>query len=911
MEGNFSNRVRDVISYSREEAIRLGHDYIGTEHLLLGIIREGEGIAVKILRNLGCDLFKLKKSIEDTVRSTGGTLTVGNIPLTKQAEKVLKITYLEAKLYKSDVIGTEHLLLSLLRDDENLAAQILQQGFSVTYDAVRSELDTIISGKTPSTRPSASSSSDGGAKGPSGTPRSLGGKGRESKGEKSKTPVLDNFGRDLTSLAEEDKLDPVVGREEEIERVAQVLSRRKKNNPVLIGEPGVGKTAIAEGLAMRIVGRKVSRVLFGKRIVTLDLAALVAGTKYRGQFEERMKAVMNELEKSPDVILFIDELHTIVGAGGASGSLDASNMFKPALARGEIQCIGATTLDEYRQHIEKDGALDRRFQKILVEPATPEETIEILRNIRDKYEQHHRVNYTEEAIDLTVKLSERYISDRYLPDKAIDVLDEAGARVHLNNIKVPEDIERLESEIEAVREEKNRVVKSQKFEEAAQLRDKEKKLLEKLDQAKRAWEEKADSEVHDVGPQDVAEVVAMMTGVPVDKISEPETKKLLNMEIELQGQVIGQDEAIRKLARSIRRTRAGLKDPKRPIGSFIFLGPTGVGKTELAKKLTQYLFDSQDALIRIDMSEYMEKFSVSRLVGAPPGYVGYEEGGQLTEKVRRKPYSVVLLDEIEKAHPDVFNILLQVLDDGLLTDGLGRKVDFRNTIIIMTSNIGARDIKNLGKGIGFSQGDQEFNYQTLKSTVEDALKRVFNPEFLNRIDDVIVFHPLEKKHIHEIIDIMGAELFGRALDVGVTVELEDSAKRFLVEKGYDAKFGARPLRRAIQKYVEDPMAEAILGHDLGENDTLIISYDEKKDTGELSFRKKKTASTSKKKAAKASASAQTKADGDEGTSAGDSSAAGGSATKGGKHSEANASSAAPGKEDVPAGEDAPAEEDAK
>lgn len=850
MEGNFSNRVRDVISYSREEAIRLGHDYIGTEHLLLGIIREGEGIAVKILGNLGCDLFKLKKSIEDTVRSTGGTLTVGNIPLTKQAEKVLKITYLEAKLYKSDVIGTEHLLLSLLRDDENLAAQILQQGFSVTYDAVRSELDTIISGKAPATRASAAAPSGGGGTGSSpGSGRSSGGKGREGKADKSKTPVLDNFGRDLTALAVENKLDPVVGREEEIERVAQVLSRRKKNNPVLIGEPGVGKTAIAEGLAMRIVGRKVSRVLFDKRVVTLDLAALVAGTKYRGQFEERMKAVMNELEKSPDVILFIDELHTIVGAGGASGSLDASNMFKPALARGEIQCIGATTLDEYRQHIEKDGALDRRFQKILVDPATPEETVEILRNIRDKYEQHHNVNYTDEAVELTVKLSERYISDRYLPDKAIDVLDEAGARVHLNNIKVPEVILNLETEIEAVREEKNRVVKSQKFEEAAQLRDKEKKLLEKLDKAKREWEEKAESEVHDVGPQDIAEVVAMMTGVPVDKISEPETKKLLNMEIELQGQVIGQDEAIRKLARSIRRTRAGLKDPKRPIGSFIFLGPTGVGKTELAKKLTQYLFDSQDALIRVDMSEYMEKFSVSRLVGAPPGYVGYEEGGQLTEKVRRKPYSVVLLDEIEKAHPDVFNILLQVLDDGLLTDGLGRKVDFRNTIIIMTSNIGARDIKNLGKGIGFSQSDQEFNYQTLKSTVEDALKRVFNPEFLNRIDDVIVFHPLEKKHIHEIIDLMAAELFGRALDVGVTVELEDTAKKFLVEKGYDAKFGARPLRRAIQKYVEDPMAEAILGHDLGENDTLVISYDEKKDTGELSFRKKKTKAGSKKKAA--------------------------------------------------------------
>ncbi|MDA0875175.1 MAG: ATP-dependent Clp protease ATP-binding subunit [Bacteroidetes bacterium] len=848
MEGNFSNRVRDVISYSREEAIRLGHDYIGTEHLLLGIIREGEGIAVKILRNLGCDLFKLKKSIEDTVRSTGGTLTVGNIPLTKQAEKVLKITYLEAKLYKSDVIGTEHLLLSLLRDDENLAAQILQQGFSVTYDAVRSELDTIISGKAPTTRASAGGSTPSSGGGKPGSGRSASGsKERGGKGEKSKTPVLDNFGRDLTALAEEDKLDPVVGREREIERVAQVLSRRKKNNPVLIGEPGVGKTAIAEGLAMRIIKRKVSRVLYDKRIVTLDLAALVAGTKYRGQFEERMKAVMNELEKSPDVILFIDELHTIVGAGGASGSLDASNMFKPALARGEIQCIGATTLDEYRQHIEKDGALDRRFQKILVEPASPEETAEILRNIRDKYEAHHNVRYTDEAVDLTVKMSERYITDRYLPDKAIDVLDEAGARVHLNNIKVPEDIVKLEADVEAVREEKNRVVKSQKFEEAAQLRDKEKKLLEQLEQAKKDWEEKSENEIHDVGPQDIAEVVAMMTGVPVDKISEPETKKLLNMEIELQGKVIGQDEAIKKLSRSIRRTRAGLKDPKRPIGSFIFLGPTGVGKTELAKVLTQYLFDSQDAMIRIDMSEYMEKFSVSRLVGAPPGYVGYEEGGQLTEKVRRKPYSVVLLDEIEKAHPDVFNILLQVLDDGLLTDGLGRKVDFRNTIIIMTSNIGARDIKNLGKGIGFSQGDQEFNYQTLKSTVEDALKRVFNPEFLNRIDDVIVFHPLEKKHITEIIDLMAAELFGRAMDVGVTVELEDSAKKFLVDKGYDAKFGARPLRRALQKYVEDPMAEAILGHDLGENDTLIISYDEKKDTGELSFRKKKKKSTLKKK----------------------------------------------------------------
>ncbi|GAB5519678.1 MAG: ATP-dependent Clp protease ATP-binding subunit [Rhodothermales bacterium] len=831
MEGNFSNRVRDVISYSREEAIRLGHDYIGTEHLLLGIIREGEGIAVKILRNLGCDLTKLKKAIEDTVRSTGGTLTVGNIPLTKQAEKVLKITYLEAKLYKSDVIGTEHLLLSLLRDDENIAAQIMQQGFSVSYDAVRSELDSIISGRA-SNRPTASVAEGGGGR-PTGS-------GKERKmAEKSKTPVLDNFGRDLTKLADDDKLDPVVGREREIERVAQVLSRRKKNNPVLIGEPGVGKTAIAEGLAMRIVQRKVSRVLYDKRIVTLDLAALVAGTKYRGQFEERMKAVMNELEKSPDVILFIDELHTIVGAGGASGSLDASNMFKPALARGEIQCIGATTLDEYRQYIEKDGALDRRFQKIMVDPSTPEETVEILQNIKGKYEEHHNVSYSDEALQLAVKLSERYITERYLPDKAIDVLDEAGARVHLSNIRVPKEIVDLEEQIEQIKELKNQVVKSQRFEEAARLRDSEKRLQEELETAKQEWERKADTEVYAVTEKSIAEVVAMMTGVPVDKISEPEQRKLLEMEDKLTGRVIGQDEAVAKLSRSIRRTRAGLKDPKRPIGSFIFLGPTGVGKTELAKVLTEYLFDSQEALIRIDMSEYMEKFSVSRLVGAPPGYVGYEEGGQLTEKVRRKPYSVVLLDEIEKAHPDVFNILLQVLDDGILTDGLGRRVDFRNTIIIMTSNIGARDIKNLGKGLGFSQGDVTFNYQNMKSTVEDALKRVFNPEFLNRIDDVIVFHPLEKSHIHKIIDIMAEQLFARTEGIGIAVELEQSAKAFLVEKGFDAKFGARPLRRAIQKYVEDPMAEEILGNNLAEGDGIVITHDAKIDENGLQFEIKK------------------------------------------------------------------------
>ncbi len=831
MEGNFSNRVRDVISYSREEAIRLGHDYIGTEHLLLGIIREGEGIAVQILRNLGCDLLKLKKAIEDAVRSTSGPATVvGNLPLTKQAEKVLKITYLEAKLYKSDVIGTEHLLLSLLRDEENIAAQILQQGFSITYDAVRAELDAILSGKA-SARTSGSRSSSG--------------YGREyTKMEKSKTPVLDNFGRDLTKLAEEGKLDPVIGREREIERVAQVLSRRKKNNPVLIGDPGVGKTAIVEGLAMRIVQRKVSRVLYDKRIVSLDLAALVAGTKYRGQFEERMKAVMNELEKNPDVILFIDELHTIVGAGGASGSLDASNMFKPALARGEIQCIGATTLDEYRQYIEKDGALDRRFQKIMVDPSTPEETVEILRKIKDRYEEHHNVRYTDEAIEMCVKLSERYITDRFLPDKAIDVMDEAGARVHLKNIRVPKEIVELEEEIERVREEKNRVVKSQRFEEAARLRDREKKLLEELEETKRIWEERIQHEVHEVTAQDIAEVVAMMTGIPVDKITEPEQKKLLRMEEALKSRVIGQDEAISKLSRAIRRTRAGLKDPKRPIGSFIFLGPTGVGKTELAKALTAYLFDSEDALIRIDMSEYMEKFSVSRLIGAPPGYVGYEEGGQLTEKVRRKPYSVVLLDEIEKAHPDVFNILLQVLDDGILTDGLGRRVDFRNTIIIMTSNIGAREIKNLGKGIGFTQSEQSFNYQAMKSTVEDALKRVFNPEFLNRIDDVIVFQPLEKQHIYQIIDLMVADLLKRAGDLGIQVEFSQAARDFLVDKGYDPQFGARPLRRAIQKYVEDPLAEAILSNTIKEGDRVLIHYDESVKPGELIFEARPATETS-------------------------------------------------------------------
>jgi ATP-dependent Clp protease ATP-binding subunit ClpC len=825
MEGNFSNRVRDVIQFSREEALRLGHDYIGTEHLILGIIRLGDGIAVRILKNLKCDLPKLKKSIEDTVRGTGGSVTVGNIPLTKQAEKVLRITYLEAKLYKSDTIGTEHLLLSLLRDDENIAAQILQQ-FGVTYDLVREELDLILSGRPArEDEPTAALDPEPAEPAEPAAPKPASATARERKMEKTKTPVLDNFGRDLTKMAEEGKLDPIVGREKEIERVAQVLSRRKKNNPVLIGEPGVGKTAIAEGLALRIVKRKVSRVLFDKRVVALDLAALVAGTKYRGQFEERMKAVMNELEKTPNVILFIDELHTIVGAGGASGSLDASNMLKPALSRGDVQAIGATTLNEYRQYIEKDGALERRFQKIMVDPTSPEETHEILTRIKGKYEKHHSVRYTDEAVLACVKLTDRYITDRFLPDKAIDALDEAGARVHLSNIRVPQHLLQLEEEIEKTSLEKNLMVKKQRFEDAARLRDKEKRLMEELDAAQTEWEKSADEIVFDVTEEDVSRVVAMMTGIPVIKIAQSEGQKLLKMKDELSGKVIGQEEAIVKLSKAIQRTRAGLKDPQRPIGSFIFLGPTGVGKTELAKVLARYLFDTEDALIRIDMSEYMEKFSVSRLVGAPPGYVGYEEGGILTEKVRRKPYSVVLLDEIEKAHPDVFNLLLQVLDDGILTDSLGRKVDFRNTVIIMTSNIGARDIRNLGKGIGFSPSDATFDYGKMKSVIQEALRKVFNPEFLNRIDDVIVFKPLEKADIHKIIENMADLLFKRIRELGYEVSLTDAAKEFLVDKGFDPKFGARPLRRAIQKYVEDPLAEELLAATHKEGATIHIDAD--------------------------------------------------------------------------------------
>lgn len=812
MDSNFSSRVQDVIRLSREEAIRLGHDYIGTEHLLLGIIREGEGIAIKIFKNLGVDAFKIKKTVEDTVRQTGGTLTVGNIPLTKQAEKVLKITYLEAKLFKSEVIGTEHLLLSILREDDNLAAQILHQ-FNINYESVKTELLNILAGKPSSSQPGAKPTS-------------------EKKQERSKTPVLDNFGRDLTKMAIENKLDPIVGREKEIERVAQVLSRRKKNNPVLIGEPGVGKTAIAEGLALRIVNKNVSRVLHNKRVVTLDLAALVAGTKYRGQFEERMKAVMNELEKAKDVILFIDELHTIVGAGGASGSLDASNIFKPALSRGELQCIGATTLNEYRQYIEKDGALDRRFQKIMVEPTTADETVQILKNIKSKYEEHHNVKYSEKAIEEAVRLSDRYITDRFLPDKAIDVMDEAGSRVHLSNIVVPKEIVELEAEIEKIRQFKNQVVKNQNYEEAARLRDTEKKALSDLEQLKLDWDIKSQSMIYEVSEKSVADVVAMMTGIPVNQIAEAESERLVKMEDFLKSVVIGQDEAVVNISKAIRRARAGLKDPNRPIGSFVFLGPTGVGKTELAKQLAKFLFNSEESLIRIDMSEYMEKFNVSRLVGAPPGYVGYEEGGQLTEKVRRKPYSVVLLDEIEKAHPDTFNILLQVLDDGVLTDGLGRKVDFKNTIIIMTSNIGTRDIK-LDKVFGFGEPTTKTNYEKIKGTIEENVKRVFSPEFLNRVDDMLIFRQLEKENIVKIVEININKLLSRIQLHGIKVDVSKSAMEFLAEKGFDQNYGARPLRRAVQKYLEDPLSEEILKGNFKDVGKVKVKY--KKGSEELTF----------------------------------------------------------------------------
>ncbi len=850
MDNNFSTQVKEIISYSREEALRLGNDFIGAEHLMLGLIRDQENTAIKVLRQLNVNLGELRKEIELAVKDKSGKniANINSLPLTKQAEKVIRVTVLEAKALKSPMVETEHLLLSILKNKENIATQILNQ-FDVDYDLFRNELGMVGSSPSSPSSPSSEYQEEGDddfddEKGRGGFGGST--KPKPSSTSKSKTPVLDNFGRDITKLAEQDALDPIVGRDAEIERVSQILSRRKKNNPILIGEPGVGKTAIVEGLALRIVQRKVSRVLFDKRVISLDLAALVAGTKYRGQFEERMKAIMNELEKNRDVILFIDEIHTIVGAGGASGSLDASNIFKPALARGELQCIGASTLDEYRMHIEKDGALDRRFQKVIIEPPSVADTITILNNIKSKYEDYHSVIYDQEAIEACVKLSDRYMTDRLLPDKAIDVLDEVGARVHLKNISVPEDIVDLEKQIEEVKNEKNRVVKSQRFEEAASLRDTEKKLGEALDKAKLNWEEDSKNKRFPINEEHIAEVISMMTGIPVKRMVEAETTKLRKMAEDMRGQVIGQEDAIGKVVKAIQRNRVGLKDPKKPIGTFIFLGPTGVGKTELARALARNMFDSEESLIRIDMSEYMEKFAVSRLIGAPPGYVGYEEGGQLTEKVRRKPYCVILLDEIEKAHPDIYNILLQVLDDGILTDGLGRKVDFKNTLIIMTSNIGARQLKEFGDGVGFATATRmEQTEENNRSVIEKALKRTFSPEFLNRIDDVVVFNSLTKDNIYLIIDIIMKHVLARLVNLGLNLVLTDSAKEFIADKGYDVQFGARPLHRAIQKYIEDPLAEEILNHAVKEGDTLIGDLDKEKSVLTFTLQKKEKEKTPK------------------------------------------------------------------
>jgi ATP-dependent Clp protease ATP-binding subunit ClpC len=825
MDDNFSPKVKDVIAFSKEEALRLGHDFIGTEHLMLGLLRKANGEAYEILSSFDVNFTNLRKKIE-ALNPTSNIDNINNkksLHLTKQAEKALKSTFLEAKLFKSESISTAHLLLCILRNENDPTTKILNN-FDIYYDDVKEVFQEMFIDSEKTETPRADIPQHEEFNEPKNNPFEA---SKTKPERKTKTPVLDNFGRDLTYLAETGKLDPVVGRKNEIERISQILSRRKKNNPILIGEPGVGKSAIAEGLALRIIQRKVSRILFNKRIVQLDLASLVAGTKYRGQFEERMKALMNELEKNDDVILFIDEIHTIVGAGGATGSLDASNMFKPALARGEIQCIGATTLDEYRQYIEKDGALERRFQKVMVEPTSIEETIEILHNIKNKYEDHHNVSFTDEAISACVTLTSRYMTDRFLPDKAIDALDEAGSRIHIIKIVVPKTILELEKRLEEVTNLKNSVVKSQKYEEAAKLRDDEKRLEKELETAQQEWE--AQSRLHKevVTEDNVAEVVSMMTGIPVYRIAEAESKRLKDLPDKIKGKIIGQDEAVLKVVKSIQRNRVGLKDPNKPIGSFIFLGQTGVGKTQLAKVLAEEMFDTQDALVRIDMSEYMEKFAISRLIGAPPGYVGYEEGGQLTEKIRRKPYAVVLLDEIEKAHPDVFNMLLQILDDGYITDSLGRRIDFRHTVIIMTSNIGSRQLKDFGQGVGFgTEAKKSQADANAKSVIENALKKTFAPEFLNRIDDIIVFNTLEKEDIYKIITIELNKLLSRITKLGYDLKLTDRARDFIAEKGIDKQYGARPLKRAIQKYVEDPLAEEIVNTNLEEEDEILMDLDE-------------------------------------------------------------------------------------
>ena len=831
MDDNFSPRVKDVISYSKEEALRLGHNFIGTEHLMLGILRDGAGKAVSILKSIEVDLDDLRKKVEilnpAVIENTSILKDKKNLHLTRQAERALKTTFLEAKLFQSDLINTVHLLLCILRNENDPTTKLLLK-LNIDYDLIKEEFKLLIANDdqnymdlpTSSSFPDEKDDENESGKENPFVPTA------ESRGNiKSKTPVLDNFGRDISALAEKDKLDPVVGREKEIERVSQILSRRKKNNPLLIGEPGVGKSAIAEGLALRIIQKKVSRVLYGKRVVSLDLASLVAGTKYRGQFEERMKAVMNELEKNEDIILFIDEIHTIVGAGGATGSLDASNMFKPALARGEIQCIGATTLDEYRQSIEKDGALERRFQKVLIEQTTVKETLEILKNIKDKYENHHNVFYNDEALKACVELTDRYMTDRYLPDKAIDALDEAGSRVHINNMNVPDEIIQLEEELEKVKELKNSVVKKQKYEEAAKLRDDEKRVETTLLKAQERWHEDSKLNRVTVNENHIADVVSMMTNIPVNKIIKSEKNKLAHLAETISKKLVGQKTAVEKVVKAIQRNRAGLKDPDRPIGSFIFLGQTGVGKTQLAKILAKEIFDSEENLIRIDMSEYMEKFAISRLIGAPPGYVGYEEGGQLSEKVRRRPYSVILLDEVEKAHPDVFNMMLQVLDDGFLTDSLGRKINFQNTIIIMTSNIGARQVKDFGSGVGFETATVKAQSTEIeKSVIEGALKKTFAPEFLNRIDDIVIFNSLEKKNIAKIVEIELEKLFNRVTNLGYNLELTKAAKAFICDKGFDKKYGARPLNRAIQKYIEDLLAEQVVSNKIKEGDDILLDY---------------------------------------------------------------------------------------
>ena len=850
MDDNFSPRVKDVIAYSKEEALRLGHSFIGTEHLMLGILRDGGGKAIAILNAIEVNLEELRRKVEilnpASLEHPQAHNEKRNLHLTRQAERALKTTFLEAKLFQSELINTVHLLLCILRNENDPTTKLLAQ-LNVDYDTVKEQFKLMIANDADSYEdlPSASSfpeekESEGEGKENPFIPTS------ESKTtKKTKTPVLDNFGRDVTAIAEQDKLDPVVGREKEIERVSQILSRRKKNNPLLIGEPGVGKSAIAEGLALRIVQKRVSRVLYNKRVVTLDLASLVAGTKYRGQFEERMKAVMNELEKNDDIILFIDEIHTIVGAGGATGSLDASNMFKPALARGEIQCIGATTLDEYRQHIEKDGALERRFQKVLVEQTNPEETLEILVNIKERYENHHNVNYTDDALKACVDLTHRYMSDRFLPDKAIDALDEAGSRVHINNMSVPQEIIDLEQELDKVRDLKNTVVKKQKYEEAAKLRDDEKRVERALIEAQERWQENAKLNRVTVGENDIADVVSMMTNIPVNKIVKSEKNKLAKLTEAIGKKLIGQTEAVEKVVKAIQRNRAGLKAPDKPIGSFIFLGQTGVGKTQLAKILASEIFDSEENLIRIDMSEYMEKFAISRLIGAPPGYVGYEEGGQLSEKVRRRPYSVILLDEVEKAHPDIFNMLLQVLDDGFLTDSLGRKINFQNTIIIMTSNVGARQVKDFGRGLGFETASQKAQSADIeKGVIEKELKKTFSPEFLNRIDDIVIFNSLDQKDIRNIVDIELKGLVARIEKLGYQISVTNSAKEFIAEKGFDSKYGARPLNRAIQKYVEDLVAEHVVTSSINEGDTLII--DTGKEEGKLELKVDQKIETSSK-----------------------------------------------------------------